>query len=344
MQKKCLVLGGDGFLGSHLVDDLVARGFAVRVFDIFPQGRSKNLKHLQGRVEFFHGNFLNKNDVERALVDIDYVFHFISLSTPVSTSTNPYQEEETNLSGTLQLLELCVKYKIKKVIYPSSGGAIYGNIGDGLANELTPPNPLSPYAVTKLAIENHLNFYQQMQRLNIVIYRIANPYGERQNPEGTQGVVAIFFKKIFCGESVTLYGNSVRDYIYVKDVTVFIAHNFDKKHTYSTYNLGSGRGVSLFELLRLLAKVTKVQPKIKRYLKRSFDVERIVLDCTRAKKEFGFDPKMNLEKGLAQTYTVLFKKHSIQLSSNFFRFPFFKFIFFKYSRWSRIAQLRNIKI
>lgn len=334
LAKKCLVLGGDGFLGSHLVDDLLARGYDVRVFDRFQKGRIKNLNHLKGKIEFYKGDFLNKWHVSRALKGVDYVFHFVSLSTPASTANDPQKEIKLNLEGTLQLLDLCVKHGVKKIIYPSSGGAVYGNALDEVASETTQARPMSPYAVTKLAIEEHLHFYRRQYGLSFVIYRIANPYGERQSPDGIQGAIPIFMKHMMQGEALDLYGNTVRDYVYVKDVTSFIAENFSEQHKNSTYNVGSGRGTALFELVLMLSKTTQSMPRIKRLHKRPFDVQKIVLDISRANQEFGFYPMTSLEVGLEKTYAYLKEKymHAPVVRTHWFDMHIWKFL-----KWNKVA-------
>ncbi len=328
MGKKCLVLGGDGFLGSHLIDDLLARGYDVRVFDRFHKGRIKNLQHLKGKIEFQKGDFLNKRHLARALKGVQYVFHFVSLSTPASTANDPQREIKLNLEGTLQLLDLCVKEGVEKVIYPSSGGAVYGNTLEEVASETTQARPMSPYAVTKLAIEEHLHFYRRQYGLQFVIYRIANPYGERQDPNGIQGAIPIFMKHMMKNEVLDLYGNTVRDYVYVKDVTSFMAENFAEKHRNSTYNIGSGRGIALFELVLMLSKTTQSMPRIRRLEKRPFDVQKIVLDISRASEEFGFYPITSLEVGLEKTYAALKKKydHHPVVKSSWFDTRLIKFL------------------
>lgn len=320
-RKKCLVLGADGFLGSHLVDDLVARGFDVRVFDRFRDGRTRHLGHLRDTIEFRQGDFMNRRQVERALRDVDYVFHFVSLSTPASTANDPRAEIDSNLRGTLQLLDLAVKHSVKKIVYPSSGGAVYGNALEEVVNETVQPRPVSPYAVTKLMIEEYFHYYGRQHGLDFVIYRIANPYGERQNPYGIQGAIPIFMKHMMLGESVTLYGDTVRDYIYVKDVTGFIAENFDKPGERSTYNVGSGRGVALSELVPKIARVVGAMPKVVSEERRPFDVGKIVLDISRVNEEFGFRPTTSLEVGLEKTYAYV-AEHTRSLPLSAVVFPY----------------------
>lgn len=305
MRKKCLVIGGDGFLGSHLVDDLVARDFDVRVFDRFQDGQIKNIKHLEGKIELYAGDFLNKQHLSRALKGIEYVFHFVSLSTPSSTANDLHVEMELNAKGTLRLLDLCVKHNVKKIIFPSSGGAVYGNTIDAVASETSQLRPISPYAVTKVIIEEYLHFYKRQYSLDFVIYRIANPYGERQNPQGTQGAIAILMDRMIKNEPLHIYGDTVRDYIYVKDVTSFIARNFDQEQKKSTYNIGSGKGVALSEIVQMLVRITHSVPHIQKSEKRPFDVQEIVLDISRVKKEFCFHLSTSLERGLEKTYMYL---------------------------------------
>lgn len=334
LPKKCLVVGGDSFVGSHLVEDLVARGHDVRVFDAFPMGHIKNLAHLRGKIAFMKGQFLDRERLSRALYGVDTVFHFAALTTPASTAHDPKKEIRLNLEGTLQLLDLCVEEGIQKIVFHSSGGSVYGNALDEVASETTQMRPLSPYAVTKLTIEEYLHFYRRQYGLDFVIYRIANPYGERQDAEGVQGAIPIFMKHMIHSETLSLYGNTVRDYIYVKDATRFIAENFDQRHKYSTYNIGSGRGVALFELILMIAKTTQSVPKIKRLEKRPFDVQKIILDISRANEEFGFYPMTSLEVGLEKTYAYLKEKYAHEPLA---RKPWFDMGLAKFLKWDRLV-------
>lgn len=305
MKQKCLVLGGDGFLGSHLVDDLLSRGFSVRVFDRFDGDKLKNLVYPQEGLELFSGDFLDSSSLDKALQDIDFVFHFISLGNPALTIKDPESDIKNNILGTIRLLDACVKQGIKKVIYPSSGGAIYGNIKSDCMREDSPLEPITPYSINKLCIEKYLSYYKKYYGLDRVIYRISNPYGERQSTDGTQGVIPILLKKVLNGEIINVYGNSVRDYIYVKDVTNFIAKNFDKDHKYEVYNLGSGKATSLEEVLLAIEKVTQLVPKKNQLERREFDVERIVLDVDRIKEEFNFTPTTAFIDGVRMTFDYI---------------------------------------
>jgi UDP-glucose 4-epimerase len=301
---KCLVLGGDGFIGSHLVDDLLDKGHEIRVFSRFHDGKSFNLEHLRSEIEFFPGNFLNLADLEEALKGIDYVFHMISTSTPASTMGDPLLDIDTNIRGTVNLLELCVESKIKKIIFPSSGGTIYGETEQENISEDTNTNPICPYGISKLAIEKYLDYFHKLHGLDYLIFRISNPYGERQNMTGNQGVIPIFLNLIRQNKPITIFGdgNSIRDYIYVKDVTGFMADAsfMDTKH--KMYNLGSGVGQSLNELVDVMKDICERNIKIEFKDARKNDIKKFVLDISRIKNEFEFTPKTNVKKGIKKTW------------------------------------------
>lgn len=308
MEQKCLVLGGDGFLGSHLVDDLLSRGFDVRVFDRFNGEKIKNLVYPQDRLELFSGDFFDPASIDAALEDIVFVFHFISVGNPTSTINNPKKDIEDNVIGTINLLDACVKRGIKKIIFPSSGGAIYGDVKVGLASEDRVPNPITPYSINKLSIEKYLDYYKRYYNVDYIVYRISNPYGERQSADGTQGIIPILLRKVLLGDVIDIYGNSVRDYIHVKDATRLIAESFDKENKYDIYNLGSGEGTSLADILAIVENVVRIEPKKNQLERREFDVERIVLDISRIKEEFHFTPIADLADGIQITFDAIQQK------------------------------------
>ena len=148
---NCLVLGANGFIGSHLVDSLIAKNHFVRAFDKYLDDKTRFKS--SNNVELFHGEFLNESDLSRSLEDIDYVFHFVSTTTPISSDDNPLIEVDTNIRYSVELFSKCVEKRIKKVIFASSGGSIYGNVRADIISEEVLPNPISPYAIGKLSIE-----------------------------------------------------------------------------------------------------------------------------------------------------------------------------------------------
>jgi UDP-glucose 4-epimerase len=309
MKKTCLVIGGDGFIGSHLTEDLLEREYRVRVFGRFKGKKIKNLNSVKSKIEIFPGNFTNTLDIKKALKGVDYVFHFAYLGNPALTIKNPQLDINTNLISTVNLLDQCVKSNVKKVIYPSTGGSIYGKYEGSRAKEESFLNPITPYSINKLAIEKYFHYYKRYFGLDFSIYRIANAYGERQSGQNGQGVIATVIRNMLEGDTIEIYGNTIRDFIYVKDITRFIADNFHKKHKFDVYNLGSGKGVSLAEIVKKISKIGKVKMKLKKMPKREFDVDKVVLDISKIKKEFNFNPGINLNEGIKRTFDYIKDKN-----------------------------------
>jgi len=305
MSKKCLVIGANGFLGSHLVDALVAQGENVRAFDRY--GGDKVKFQPNKKVDIFTGNFLNKNDISNALKGIDYVFHFISTTTPASAENDPLIDIETNVRMSVELFQECASHKVKKVIFASTGGAIYGEVnGDSPISESTITRPISPYAIGKLTIENYLGYFKRKYSLDSVSYRISNPYGERQSLISKQGVIPIFLHHIAKDEPVVVLGDGsmVRDYLYVKDVAELITSTY-KQAKRPVYNLGSGRGVSIDDLVEIIRKVTNKSFKIKHQDKPLTFIQNIVLDTSLFRSDFGMEPKVTLEDGIKETWQYI---------------------------------------
>lgn len=297
---RCVVLGANGFIGSHLVDSLVSFGHDVRAFDRFS---NHTRKFSAEQVEVVSGDFLNRHDLAEAIRGMEYVFHFISTTTPISAEDDPIIDIETNVKQSVELFQECVHQKIKGVIFASTGGAIYGSGYSDKVNEEALPQPVSPYAIGKLTIEHYLRYFSKKHDLKSVSYRISNPFGERQSMSAKQGVIPIFLWHIAHGEPITVLGDGsmVRDYIYVKDVADMIAQSFDKA-TKSTYNLGSGRGVSVNELVSVIKKMANHKVDIRFKDSPATFIEKVVLDTTRFTNEFDIRPKVYLEDGIKDTW------------------------------------------
>lgn len=303
--SKILVLGANGFIGSHLVDSLVDQGDRVRAFDKFGSNNPNFLNHKS--IEKFEGDFLNRADIRTALKGIDYVFHMISTTTPATSEDDPFVDMDTNVRMSIELLEECVSAKIKKIIFPSTGGAIYGDTkSDAPIDENTIPKPISPYAIGKLTIENYLRYFNKKFNLSTLTYRISNPYGERHSPSSRQGVIPIFLELIANDRPITVLGDGlmVRDYIYVKDVARLTSKSF-KDAKLPLYNLGSGQGVTVDRLVKIIKKVTKKDIKIKRHPKPPTFVQKVILDTALFKKEFNLRPEVSLEEGVKMTWEYI---------------------------------------
>jgi UDP-glucose 4-epimerase len=299
---RCLVLGGGGFIGSHLVDALIARGNFVRCFE------RQHVVSLGGKhasdpnFELFEGDFISEADVEAALEGCDVCFHFVSTTQPKSSNADPVFDVESNLLGTLRLLSHAVKNGLKKIIFISSGGTVYGNPQLTPIPESHPNNPLCSYGITKLAIEKYLGLYHELHGLDYTVLRLANPFGERQRTHASQGAVAVFLGKALRGETIEIWGDGsvIRDYIYIQDVVSALLAALDVPSEERIFNIGSGAGLSLNEVLDTIELVTQ-RPTQRRYVaSRRFDVPASVLATERAKTALGWSPQTTFKDGLTR--------------------------------------------
>lgn len=300
---NALILGGNGFIGSHLVDKLLAEGHGVRVYDKYEEHYRKPLP----LVDYRFGDFGNRGLLAEALEGIDTVFHLISTSLPKTSNDDPAFDVQSNVIETLFLLEQCVGRKIRKLVFTSSGGTIYGRPKALPIGEDSPTEPECSYGITKLTIEKYLALFNHLHGLDYTIVRPANPYGSRQNPLGIQGAISVFLGKVARDEPIEIWGDGevVRDYVHVGD----LIEGIHKAATISTqsriFNLGSGTGHSLNELVRVIRQVTGREAKVEYKPKRAFDVPKIYLDIARARNELSWSPCISLEDGIKETWQYI---------------------------------------
>lgn len=307
---ETLVLGANGFVGSHLVDALVQDGHSVRAFDRF--GSKEPVYEDSDKVEMFVGDYLNKGDLKEALKNIEYVFHFISTTTPITAENDPVVDIETNMRMSVELLQLCVEEGVERVIFASTGGAIYGNKPEGARlKETDSAEPVSPYGIGKLTIENYLRFFRIKHGLSSTALRISNPYGERQPMHRKQGVIPIFLDNIYNDKPLTVFGDGdmVRDYIYVKDVAQIAASIFDKPNIQPVYNLGSGKGNTVNDLIELSKKITGKDIAVERREVPPTFVKEVVLDNNLLLNEIGDFAFTDLAVGMKATYEYIKRSH-----------------------------------
>jgi UDP-glucose 4-epimerase len=301
-----LVLGANGFIGSHLVDSLVSSGHSVRAFDRFSSRQPQF--NPSDNITIAAGDYLNLDDLERSLEGIDYVFHFISTTTPASADNDPSIDINTNIRMSVELFKLCAQANVKKVIFASTGGSIYGDADTSYFKETDTPYPVSPYAIGKLTIEHYLRYFRVKHGLDSICLRLSNPYGERQPFHRKQGVIPIFLERIARDLPITVFGDGtmVRDYIHVRDLTDTIVAIFEKHTHYDTYNVGSGIGTDINQLIEVARTVSGKNPAIDRKETPSTFVNKVVLDTTRFKEEFG-QPVVatSLEDGMRATYEYI---------------------------------------
>jgi UDP-glucose 4-epimerase len=297
---KALILGGNGFIGSHLVDRLLREGHAVRVFD-----RNEELyrEPISG-VEYFYADFGNRTLLAEALGDIDIVFHLISTTVPKTSNDDPAFDVMSNVVETIALLEKCVARGIKKVVFLSSGGTVYGAPDFLPVTEGHPTNPECSYGITKLAIEKYLALFRLLYGIDYVVVRPSNPYGPRQNPQGTQGAISVFLGRIAAGKPIEIWGDGevVRDYVFVDDLVEGVYRVATRTTASRILNLGSGEGHSLNTLVATMRGIIGADVRVVYAAKRSFDVPRIYLDISRATDELAWQPSTSLDTGIRKTW------------------------------------------
>jgi UDP-glucose 4-epimerase len=305
-KEKALVLGANGFMGSHVVDSLVENGFSVRAFGQFDSLETRFRPHED--IELYSGNFLNHADVKEALKGVDYVFHLISTTTPATAEADPLIDIDTNIKGSVDLFQGAVDAGVKRLIYTSSGGTVYGEPKDNEAlNENDGLAPISPYGIGKAAIEFYLNYFNVKHGLDSTVFRIANPYGERQPRFRKQGVIPIFIEKILSKEPITVMGDGsmIRDYVYVRDVADMMVRTLKTEPKHKVYNLGSGVGHSLNEIIETIETVSGKKAVISHVETPSTFVHSSVLDTRRYNDEFGQIEMTTFEDGVSKTYEYL---------------------------------------
>lgn len=303
---NCLVLGGAGFMGSHIVDALVREGHWVRVFDL-PNVSLENINQHIGNIQIIHGDFNNTNDISQALDDIDVVIHLISTTLPGPSNENPVYDVESNLVGTLNLLQQSVKKRIKKIIFASSGGTIYGIPEKVPIPETHTTNPICSYGITKLTIEKYIHLFHHLYNLNYVILRPANPFGERQKTESLQGAIAVFLGKLLQDEPITIWGDGsvARDFFYISDLVESFIMAVENESLCGIFNIGSGNAVSISQLVQTIEEVTGRQFKINYNPARKLDVPASCLDIERARTLLGWYPKVGLTEGIMRMWRWL---------------------------------------
>lgn len=299
---KIAIFGGGGFIGSAIADRLLKDGHQLKIFER-PRVPPYREFTAQEQVEWVTGDLMSTHDVAEVLDGVDTVLHLVSTTLPKSSNDDPIYDVQTNLIATLQMLNLMVSKGIRKIVFISSGGTVYGPPTYLPIDELHPTEPQVSYGITKLMIEKYLLMYQHLHGIKANILRVTNPYGERQRVETAQGAVGVFLSKALKDQPIDIWGDGsvTRDYIHVSDV----AEAFAKATTYdgpeSVFNISSGNGTSLNELVASLEKV--IGKDIQRnYLPgRPFDVPTSVLCNERAARELQWKPVVDLESGLRRT-------------------------------------------
>lgn len=297
---KVLVTGGAGFIGSHLVDRLVQEGHEVIIVDNLVTGKRRNIN----RAARFYKLDVQSWRLERVFRNErpNVVMHLAAQMDVRKSVEDPMFDAQVNILGTLNVLQQAVKHGVRKVVFSSSGGAIYGEQETYPAPESHVTKPMSPYGLSKLCGEQYLSYYQRTSGIQVVSLRYANVYGPRQDPEGEAGVVAIFIQKMLNNEQAVINGNGrqTRDFVFVEDV---VEANLAVmgQDTQGTYNVGTGVETSINDLFRILIQHTGSTCKEAHGPAKKGEQARSVIDSTRLRHELSWDPKADLSDGLKKT-------------------------------------------
>jgi UDP-glucose 4-epimerase len=310
-----LVTGGAGFIGSNVADRFIREGHQVVIIDNLSTGFEANVNK---KAKFF------KVDIRSAVVDKifektkpEVLCHHAAQIDVRKSADDPIFDAEINIIGSLNLFNACIRYKVKKVIFASTGGAIYGEQDYFPADEKHPANPLSPYGVTKLTIEKYLHFYRETHGIDFISLRYANVYGPRQNPFGEAGVVAIFTEKLLSEKEAVINGDGkqTRDFVFVDDVVEsnLLALDYPKA---DIFNIGTGMETDINTIFRILKEKTGSSQKEIHAPSKPGEQERSVLECSKAERLLKWKPKYDLQQGMTKTVNFFRdKRKSIEVNT-----------------------------
>lgn len=309
-KTRTVVTGGAGFIGSHIVSSLIKKEYSVAVLDNFTSGRKVNLAGLE-QAQVVEGDVRDFETVVGLFPGTDVVFHLAAVVSVLTSLEEPHTTWEVNLKGTYNVLEAARRAKVKRVIFISSS-AVYGEYPKLPFKETHPPQPESPYALSKLAGEQLCSLYWRLYGLETVALRLFNVYGPRQNPFSQYAnAIPNFARKLLSGQTPTIYGdgNQTRDFVYVGDVVRAAERAArSKKAVGSVFNVGSGKRVSVNKLFAEIQKILNTKSKPEFSPRKQGDVLHTWADVRRSRKVLGFAPKADFSRSLRET--VLWFKNS----------------------------------
>lgn len=295
-----LVFGGGGFIGANVTQRLLSEGYFVRAFQRTPP-KDEMTKINKKNFEYFQGDIGSVSDVRSALNNIDAVIHLASSSLPSTSFEDPIFDLNENIPQAINILDAMTEKGIRKIVYCSSGGTVYGNPITLPINESHVTNPIVPYGITKLAIEKYIGMYREQGKIDPVILRLSNPYGPNHDPDKKQGLINTLLEKAINDKPIEIWGDGsiTRDYLHIEDA----AEAFYKALKYSgqktVFNISTGLGFSVNQIIEEIESLLKININIEYRQSRKFDVCANVLDNTLAFLELGWHPKIKLNDGLA---------------------------------------------
>lgn len=316
VRLKVLLIGGCGFIGSHVADSLLRNGLTVRIFD----RRNEIFRAPLHGVEYVMGDLADIPQVYEALAGVQAVIHLASATVPATSNLDPVADIIGNQVAMVRLLEVMRTSDVRKLVYLSSGGTVYGVPSTDIVEETHPLQPISSYGIVKVAIENYLQMENRQHGLQHVVLRASNPYGPRQGHTGIQGVIGTYLWRIMRDEAIEVWGDGsvVRDFIHVRDLAALCVSAVQSNMS-GCYNAGSGTGTSVAEIIHSINRTIEstgkeaVVPIYKP--SRNFDVPRIVLDIGRARRDFDWCPTIDLEEGISETWDWVMNQFPLRADS-----------------------------
>ena len=314
--KRVVLLGGLGFMGSYLCRALLAEGYAVRVFDRLYASREL-VGDIERGLEVVEGDAARAQDVVDASADADVLVHLVHTTVPGSSMYDPAYDITSNVVASVNWLRRLGETKVRRLVYVSSGGAVYGVPRAVPIDEEHPTDPISSYGITKLAIEKYVSAYASMLGIDYFIIRPSNVYGPGQRLHIGQGVIGVMAHRALRGEPLELWGDggSLRDYLYVEDLTAAVVSLLGYAGAERVFNASSGEGQSVLGIIATLREQLGSLPEVVRKPVRGFDVPANVLDSSRLRRATGWSPSVTLGEGVARTLEWLKALHEREAGS-----------------------------
>lgn len=298
---RILVTGGAGFIGSHLTDALIEKGHSVCVVDNLFTGRREN---VNPRARFYEIDILDRTSLDSVFAKErpEYVFHLAAQMDLRYSLKYPSRDVEMNILGSLQVIEASVERKVRKIIFTSTGGALYDDSVPRPTSETAPPLPLSIYGISKLSVEHYLTYFHASRKLAYAVIRPSNVYGPRQNYKGEAGVVAIFANRLLEGKPCMINGTGrqTRDFVYVSDV-VDALMRVQKKGTEGVFHVATGKETSILQIYKKVSAATGIRRKPRFRKKVIGEVQRSALSYRRILRAHGWRPRVSLDEGIQKT-------------------------------------------
>ena len=299
-----LVTGGAGFIGSHIVEELVNLGKKVRVLDNFSTGKKENLAKVIDKIELVEGDIRKETDLKAALKDVDFVLHQAALRSVPRSIDDPISTNDVNITGTLLLLKLAKEFKVKRVVYASSS-SVYGDSPELPKVETQLPSPISPYAVSKLTGEYYCRVYSKTFGLETVSLRYFNVFGPRQDPKSQYAaVIPKFIDSAIRGEELEVHGDGKqsRDFSYVENVVKANILSCEAKNiSGEVFNIACGENHTVLDIANTIGKILKKEVKIRHISPRAGDVRHTLADISKAKKFLGYKVYVDFKEGMKRT-------------------------------------------